>query len=67
MLERRAFYSGHPALHLSGQLTLFKFVPDEFVPSFWLSYMDVVNAVNAGAINCQKKKVAQKGEIEVIK
>jgi hypothetical protein len=57
-LERRAFYSGHPALHLSGQLTLFKFVPDEFVPSFWLSYMDVVNAVNAGAINCQKKKVA---------
>jgi hypothetical protein len=24
--------------------------------------MEVVNAVNAGAINCQEKKVAQKGE-----
>jgi hypothetical protein len=51
LLERRAFYSGHPALHLSGQLTLFKFVPDEFVPSFWLL----------------KKKVAQKGETEAMK
>jgi len=29
--------------------------------------MDVVNAVNAGAINCQKKKVPEKGETEEVK
>ena len=26
-----AYYSGHPALHPSGQLKLFKIVPDDFV------------------------------------
>jgi len=29
--------------------------------------MDVVNAVNAGAINCQKKKVADQGETKAMK